>query len=235
VAGAKRRPSIKLTWREEVLHWVNVNRHELPEGVSRPAAHAVVGMLMQAADEHGRNVIASSRWIERETGVHHLAAADLVEWLVEHRWLEGTGRVWNRTPMLDLVPQVRRDLPHPEDTSGEASGEASGEDYSHTTVTTVTTRKTSPKREQGFRCSNCGQVDGHDQDCAYRPFDDLIPEPEPVRCSCVGLDGAHTAGCAEVAISNLGDLFDVEVCGCCLEPLGSPHLPSCPCPEEVPA
>ena len=107
-------PPVKLTWREDALKWLNDNRRELPKGVSRPAAHAVVGMLMQAAQMDGRDVIAAARWLERETGVNHAAAARIVQCLTKAGWLEYVGEGLRGAPIYDLIPASRRITPRSE-------------------------------------------------------------------------------------------------------------------------
>lgn len=173
---------IKLSWREEVLAWINENRRLLPTGVSRPAAHAVVGMLMESAHIDGRDVMASARWLEKTTGVNHDAAGAVVFFLVEHGWLEDTFQRGPRgVPILDLVPEEARRITPRSDVDASAEDHSAvegGQRGSHRGSTAEDDSNTTDHRthqyteEKKSQCGNCGRIEEHDLDCAYRPFDD---------------------------------------------------------------
>jgi hypothetical protein len=108
-------------------------------------------MLMQAADSKGRNVVASARWVERQTGVHHSAVGEFVTWLVRSGWLSYVGASDRGVPICELrlrtiTPRseddleddrLRSDLPQSEELSeistAEETAEETAEDYSTTT------------------------------------------------------------------------------------------------------
>lgn len=185
MTGKKKVP-VKLDWREHVIDWVNTHRRDLPSGVSRPAAHAVIGMLMQSADSTGRNVMASARWLERETGVNHAGAAQFVLCLVKAGWLEFASTGLRGVPIYRLVPPPRRITPQSESANAEGTAEANAEDYS--TTTDHRTSKKSTEERVSDECSNCERVSGHDADCPYREFVSLGDALENLKAGGVGYE-----------------------------------------------
>lgn len=137
--GQKKIP-VKLQWRENVLSWINDNRYDLPKGVSRPAAHAVVGMIMQAATSQGKKALVSARWVERETGVNHSAVSDLLLFLTRSGWLDYIGDGPRAVPIYDLN-RTRKIPPQSESEHETTTADSTAEDYSTTTGLLHSTRR----------------------------------------------------------------------------------------------
>lgn len=99
MSKTKKKPPMKLSWAEACQGWI-VRQAELPERISKAVAQAVVLRLMLSAASDGTGVLASARWVAKQTANNHGRVSRFLAFLVEHGWLADEG--------IDRTTQARR-------------------------------------------------------------------------------------------------------------------------------
>lgn len=143
----------------------------------RPPVHssvaALIPVLVKHADRHGEKVHPTQATMAREAGLHSETVRNALAWLRDQRLIV---HVRNRARGLHeyalQIPDTRpsdqiaaRGLSEPD------RGSDRGSDRGYETTNGVTPVTPLEDINEEEACANCDRVDGHDPDCAYRPFE----------------------------------------------------------------
>lgn len=206
---AKSKP-IKLTWLEAVVdHLTEFSP------TNHPVVLAVSVVLVKHAKRDGTDVYPSMARMGRESGLRSWSTVrSVLDWLLAERLIEYVGnrarglRVYrltipqnlnHRDPDSEIRASVTASLGSSSKDSESRSESRSDPHSSRTnTVTPVEPLEDFSKEGRGVEeCLNCERIDGHDPDCAYRPFDDcnsavadqrLAPEFDTAEARCAICD-----------------------------------------------
>jgi hypothetical protein len=226
VAWGSKAPPLKLVWFESVTDWLAgyaydaeakkwgwVPRPVLPEGVSRPGMTAILAMVMRATESSTNEALVSARWIEHMTGVNQGVAARALDFLESAGWLVWSQRRRNRVKVYRLTIPSADDHSAPAapglDSSADSGADSGADDDSDTPGTPGTPQEDLQREAGAARCPNCGVVDGHDLDCAYRPWDDDEAAMRNLAAAGIGFEVVEHR-CCEVCDGCEGELIEAR-------------------------